>query len=105
MRGAETHPRAGRQGAAVCDFGRQRFGDIEPRAGFEFLIENKIETTRGHISGLALLRVGQALGWDANDYRQRQVITSSGTTLRHYTHPPLRPRSHWEATAPLSLRF
>src|SRR5580704_16766858 len=86
--------------AAMSDFGRQGECDIELRPGFEILIENEIQATRGNVSSFAFLRVGQALGWDANDYRQRQVITSCGTTFRHYTHPPLRPRSRWMRPRP-----
>src|SRR5215475_6542850 len=90
---------------AVCDFGRQRHRDIKFGAGFQILIENEIQATRGDVSRLALLRVRQALGWDANDYRQRQVITSSGSTFRHYTHPPLRPRSRWKRPRPFPANF
>src|ERR1700749_4752087 len=82
------------------DFSRQGHGDIELGAGFEILIENKVEAARGYIARLALLRIGQAFGRYANNHRQREVITSSGSTFRHYTHPPLRPRPPWKRPRP-----
>src|SRR6266849_5824584 len=67
----------------------QRQGNVQLGTRLQIFVENKVEAPGGNIASFAFLRIRHTFRWDADNYRQSQVIASSDATFRHYPHPLL----------------
>jgi hypothetical protein len=69
------------------DFGRQSQRDVELRSRSHVLVNCEVNAARGNVASLPTARGDLFFKWHTNNDRQRQVISTCSSTLRHLLPP------------------
>jgi hypothetical protein len=73
------------------DFRWQRQRDVELRPIAQVVINREVKAACGNVARFSLARGGFLFYWYPNDDRKRQIISTGGSTLSHFSLAPEFP--------------